>query len=92
MPQNPQVEYDAFIRWLATSPHKIDEYAADPHGFLEAAQVGEVVRARVQAIGLEGLRRAVQADAQKGLDTVNAPNFGRDETVRGFGARPPSSS
>ncbi|HEU5003581.1 MAG TPA: hypothetical protein VFW71_12500 [Actinomycetota bacterium] len=91
MPMNPQAEYDAFIRWLATNPHKLEEYRADPTGFLEAANAGQVIRARIQAIGFEGLQRAVRDDAEKAMTAVNEPNFGRDENVQGFGARKPSS-
>ena len=91
MPQNPQVEYDAFIRWLATNPHKIAEYEADPAGFLAAANVGEIVQARVRAVGVDGLRRAIREDADRVASSIDDPNFGRDATVQGFGARKPGS-
>lgn len=90
-PKNPQVEFEAFIRWLATNPHKHAEYEADPQGFLAGSDASEVVKARVQAIGADGLRAAVQADKDKVASSIEDPNFGRTQNVQGYGARRPSS-
>lgn len=88
MASDPALEVDAFVRWLATSPHKLEEYALDPAGFLEAANVGQEARPVIMAYGVNGLRQLVKETAGQIYADPEGGIVQRDESVRGFGARP----
>ena len=85
---SPEVE--AFIRWLAMSPHKLADYRANPAAFLDAANLGEDARATLEAWGPASVARGVELKAEEIYSAPEAamPNtYGRDESAKGFGAR-----
>lgn len=84
-------ELDAFVRWLAMSPHKLEGFARDPEGFLVASNVGPDAAAAVRALGVEGVRRLVSEKSEAILSDTSELTYRRDETVQGFGARRPNS-
>jgi len=85
---SPEVE--AFIRWLAMSPHKLADYKANPTAFLDAANLGEDARAALEAWGPESVARGVALKAEEiysGPEAASPNTYGRDESAKGFGAK-----
>jgi hypothetical protein len=85
---SPEVE--AFIRWLAMNPHKLDDYKRNPSAFLAAANLGEEARAALEAWGPDSVARGVQIKAEEIYSAPEAAmptTYGRDENAKGFGAR-----
>ena len=85
---SPEVE--AFIRWLAMNPHKLDDYKRNPSGFLDGANLGEEARAALEAWGPESVARGVQIKAEEiysAPEAARPTTYGRDENAKGFGAR-----
>ena len=83
-------EIEAFIRWLAMNPHKLDDYKANPPAFLDAAHLGEEARATLEAWGPESVARGVALKAEEiysAPESASPSTYGRDESARGFGAR-----
>lgn len=83
-------EVEAFVRWLAMNPHKLEEYMKNPGAFLDAANVGDEARAAIVGAGPGAIRRAVSAKSEEIYSgpEATAPNtYGRDETATGFGAK-----
>ena len=91
MTPDPTLEVEAFVRWLAMSPHKLDAYAADPEGFLEAANVGAEARTLIKAYGVEGLRSVVRDTAGQIFADPDAGILRRDDSVRGYGSPQPGA-
>ncbi|GAC1363573.1 MAG: hypothetical protein NVSMB32_05300 [Actinomycetota bacterium] len=83
-------EVEAFVRYLAMNPHKLELYARDPEDFLVATNVGGEASATIREMGVEGVRQVVKTVAEAIYADPEAGVLRRDETVRGFGARPPS--
>jgi hypothetical protein len=84
-------EVEAFIRWLAMNPHKLEDYQKNPSAFLDAANLGEDARATLEAWGPESVARGVHIKAEEiySAPEAAAPNsYGRNENVKGFGTRP----
>ena len=85
---SPEVE--AFIRWLAMNPHKLEDYKANPTAFLDAANLGEDARATLEGWGPDSVARGVTLKAEEIYSSPEAasPNtYGRDESAKGFGAK-----
>lgn len=83
-------ELEAFIRYLAMNPQKLADYRANPTSFLDAANLGPEARASLDAWGPESVARGVQKKAEEILadpESANPMTYGRDESVRGFGAK-----
>lgn len=91
MTPDPTLEVDAFVRWLAMSPHKLDAFAADPDSFLEEANVGPEARRLIRAYGVEGLRSLVRDTASRIFADPEAGIVRRDDSVPGFGSRQPGA-
>jgi len=83
-------EVEAFIRWLAMNPHKMEDYMMNPDAFLAATNLGDEAGETIRTLGPSAIRRAVNEMAEEVYSSPEAamPNtYGRDETVRGFGAK-----
>jgi hypothetical protein len=83
-------EIEAFIRWLAMNPHKLEDYKSNPAAFLDAANLGDDARASLEAWGPESVARGVQAKAEEihaDPESASPMTYGRNENVKGFGAK-----
>jgi len=87
---DPTSEVEAFIRFVALNPHKLEAYLKAPRAFLDAMGVGDEARAVLESYGPDGVRRAARAKADEVYNAPEAaaPNtYGRDESAKGFGSK-----
>jgi hypothetical protein len=83
-------ELEAFIRYLAMNPHKLEDYKHNPSSFLDAANLGAEARASLEAWGTDSVAKGVRKKAEEiygDPESARPTTYGRDETVKGFGAK-----
>jgi hypothetical protein len=94
MAQDPAVELEAFIRWLALSPEQARNYLQNPEAVLAGAGVSEPVRAALLAAGTEAVRQRVRAKADsiyEAPESFKPSSFNRDTSVSGYGRKRPDA-
>ncbi|MGH2719691.1 MAG: hypothetical protein ACRDJU_14095, partial [Actinomycetota bacterium] len=94
MNRDPEIELEAFLRWLALNPEQLRAFLRNPEVTLQEAGTSEPVRAVLRAAGPQAVLDQVRAKAGSIHDAPESwvpSTFNRDTSVGGYGRKPAGS-